>query len=103
MLSTLWVQIPRVELAEMGPSIDFALRRGRPADTHVEKEAHKHPKITKRKVRLKLGACRPILLVLLPGGNKWEFKSLSYHVLSLRPRTGHQNEIKFFSDLVRAW
>jgi len=42
-------KIPRVELAEMGPSIDFALRRIRPADSHVEKEAHKHPKITKRK------------------------------------------------------
>ena len=44
-------QIPRVELAEMGPALDMALRRHRAAAADLEKEALKQPKLTKKKAR----------------------------------------------------
>jgi hypothetical protein len=45
------MQVPRVSLSEMGPSVDCVLRRSRlPAVDH-EKEALKQPKLTKKKVR----------------------------------------------------
>ena len=46
------VQIPRVELVEMGPSLDLALRRLQPAGPDLQREAMKQPKLTKKKVRL---------------------------------------------------
>ena len=55
------MQIPRVELIEMGPSMNLALRRLRPAGQDMEHEAMARPKTTKKKVRfllnlLKLGS-----------------------------------------------
>ena len=46
-------QVPRVELQEMGPSIDFTLRRFREAVPDLAKEAHRQPKPQKKKVTLK--------------------------------------------------
>ena len=43
-------QIPRVELVEMGPSLNLALRRSRPAAPDLEAEAMKQAKLTKKKV-----------------------------------------------------
>ena len=45
------MQIPRVELAEMGPSLDLTLRRLQPAGPDLQREAMKQPKLTKKKVR----------------------------------------------------
>jgi hypothetical protein len=45
------VQIPRVELEEMGPSMNLALRRLRPAGADMEREAMTRPKPMKKKVR----------------------------------------------------
>eukprot|EP00879_Flechtneria_rotunda_P021146 GHRR01022278.1.p3 GENE.GHRR01022278.1~~GHRR01022278.1.p3 ORF type:complete len:158 (+),score=66.93 GHRR01022278.1:1234-1707(+) len=42
-------KVPRVALAEMGPSIDCVLRRSRLPPVDLEKEALKQPKITKKK------------------------------------------------------
>ncbi|GAB4822405.1 hypothetical protein N2152v2_009451 [Parachlorella kessleri] len=42
-------RVPRVELAEMGPSMDLEVRRSRQAAPEVEKEATKQPKLTKKK------------------------------------------------------
>lgn len=43
-------RVPRVELAEMGPSFDLEVRRSRAAPADLEKEATKQPKLTKKKV-----------------------------------------------------
>ena len=45
-----WWQIPRVELAEMGPALDLALRRHRTPAPDLEKEALKQAKLSKKKV-----------------------------------------------------
>lgn len=45
------MQVPRVELTEMGPSLDLALRRSRPAAPELEAEAMKQAKLTRKKVR----------------------------------------------------
>lgn len=45
-----WRQIPRVELAEMGPALDLALRRHRTPAPDLEKEALKQAKLGKKKV-----------------------------------------------------
>ncbi len=47
-------QIPRVELVEMGPSLNLALRRIRPAGQDMEHEAMARPKTTKKKVSVLL-------------------------------------------------
>ena len=52
---------PRVELAEMGPSLDLALRRTRRAPEDLLKEALRQPKLTGKKVRH-----GPITLVFYP-------------------------------------
>lgn len=44
-------QIPRVELAEMGPQMDLAIRRTRPAAADLEREAMKRALTHKKKVR----------------------------------------------------
>ena len=44
------MQIPRVELEEMGPSMNLALRRLRPAGADREHEAMARPKPMKKKV-----------------------------------------------------
>jgi ribosome production factor 2 len=44
-------QIPRVELKEMGPSLDLALRRHRLPAPDLEKEALRQPKVAKKKAR----------------------------------------------------
>lgn len=46
------MQIPRVELVEMGPSMNLALRRLRPAGQDMEHEAMARPKAIKKKVGL---------------------------------------------------
>ena len=52
---------PRVELAEMGPSLDLALRRTRRAPEDLLKEALRQPKLTGKKVR-----DAPVHVVLYP-------------------------------------
>ena len=44
------MQIPRVELQEMGPCMDLSLRRLRPAGTDMEHEAFARVKPAKKKV-----------------------------------------------------
>jgi len=44
-------QIPRVELKEMGPALDLALRRHRLPAPDLEKEALRQPKVAKKKAR----------------------------------------------------
>ena len=44
------MQIPRVELVEMGPSMNLTLRRLRPAGQDMEHEAMARAKSTKKKV-----------------------------------------------------
>ena len=46
------VQLPRVELVEMGPRLDLSVRRRRDAPPDLAKEAHRQPKLTGKKVRL---------------------------------------------------
>ena len=48
------MQIPRVELQEMGPSMDLSLRRLRPAGADMEHEAFAKAKPVKKKVRSQL-------------------------------------------------
>lgn len=43
-------KVPRVELLEMGPSLDLTVRRTRPAPEDLMKEALKLPKLTAKKV-----------------------------------------------------
>lgn len=45
------LQLPRVELIEMGPRLDLTVRRRRDAPPDLAKEAHKQPKLTGKKVR----------------------------------------------------
>ncbi len=40
-------KVPRVELAEVGPSVDFVLRRTQLANDQIIKEASRQPKATK--------------------------------------------------------
>jgi ribosome production factor 2 len=42
-------RIPRVELAEMGPSLNLSIRRTREAPTELANESMKQPKVAKRK------------------------------------------------------
>lgn len=50
------VQLPRVELVEMGPRLDLSVRRRRDAPPDLAKEAHRQPKLTGKKVTgVKLG------------------------------------------------
>ncbi len=42
-------KVPRVELDEVGPSVDFVLRRTQLANDHIIKEASRQPKATKVK------------------------------------------------------
>ncbi len=64
------MQIPRVELEEMGPSMNLALRRLRPAGADVEREAMARPKSIKKKV------IAPILCTLL-----FHLESMAFKVL----------------------
>ena len=43
-------RVPRVELHEMGPSMDLEVRRSRAAPPDLEKEASRQPKPAKKKV-----------------------------------------------------
>jgi hypothetical protein len=45
------LQLPRVELVEMGPRLDLSVRRRRDAPPDLSKEAHRQPKLTGKKVR----------------------------------------------------
>ena len=51
------MQIPRVELQEMGPSMDLSLRRLRPAGADMEHEAFAKVKPVKKKVCSQLCIC----------------------------------------------
>lgn len=42
-------RVPRMELSEMGPSLDLEVRRSRPPPLELEKEATKQPKLDKKK------------------------------------------------------
>jgi hypothetical protein len=44
------VQLPRVELVEMGPRLDLTVRRRRDVPPDLAKEAHRQPKLTGKKV-----------------------------------------------------
>lgn len=46
----MYVQLPRVELTEMGPRLDLSVRRRREAPPDLAKEAHRQPKLTGKKV-----------------------------------------------------
>lgn len=43
-------RVPRVDLIEMGPSMDLEIRRTRQPPVDLEQEAMKQPKLTKKKV-----------------------------------------------------
>lgn len=58
------MQVPRVELAEMGPALDMALGRFKEASAELRKEAHKRHKPTAKKV---------CLFLLKPYGQFWGF------------------------------
>lgn len=58
------MQIPRVELQEMGPCMDLSLRRLRPAGTDMEHEAFARVKPAKKKV---CTPGTPLHCVSLPG------------------------------------
>ena len=49
-LKTAVIQVPRVELEEMGPRLELSLRRSQPAAPEVETLAMKQPKTSKKKV-----------------------------------------------------
>jgi ribosome production factor 2 len=51
-------RIPRVQLTEMGPSIDFSVRRVQEADSEMMKAALKRPKLAKTDVEKGLGKKR---------------------------------------------
>lgn len=42
-------QVPRTELAEIGPRVDFSLRRSRPAPDEIQMQSMKQPKLEKKK------------------------------------------------------
>jgi len=48
-------RVPRVELLEMGPFIDFSLRRHQEADSEMWKAAIKRPKLQKKDIERGLG------------------------------------------------
>ncbi len=50
------MQVPRVEVEEMGPRLELSLRRMQAAAPDVEQLAMKQPKTTKKKVSL---SCSP--------------------------------------------
>ncbi len=43
-------QVPRAELAEIGPRIDFSIRRSRGAPDEIQTQSMKQPKLDKKKV-----------------------------------------------------
>lgn len=43
-------QVPRTELAEIGPRIDFSIRRSRGAPDEIQTQSMKQPKLDKKKV-----------------------------------------------------
>ena len=43
-------QVPRTELAEIGPRLDFTVRRSRAAPDEIQTQAMKQPKVEKTKV-----------------------------------------------------
>lgn len=43
-------QVPRTELTEMGPRIDFSVRRCKPAPEEILTQSMKQPKLDKKKV-----------------------------------------------------
>lgn len=43
-------QVPRTELAEIGPRIDFSIRRSRAAPDEIQTQSMKQPKLDKKKV-----------------------------------------------------
>ena len=43
-------QVPRTELAEIGPRFDFSIRRSRAAPDEIQTQSMKQPKIEKKKV-----------------------------------------------------
>lgn len=43
-------QVPRTELAEIGPKIDFSIRRSRAAPEEIQTQSMKQPKVEKQKV-----------------------------------------------------
>ena len=45
-------QVPRTELAEIGPRIDFSIRRSRAAPDEIQTQSMKQPKLDKKKVSL---------------------------------------------------
>lgn len=51
-------KVPRIALEEMGPSIDFTIRRVQDADDEMMKQALKRPKIAKKDVESGLGKKR---------------------------------------------
>lgn len=55
--------VPRVELMEMGPFIDFSLRRSQEADSEMWKAAMKKPKLKKQDIEKGLGKKRKNLEV----------------------------------------
>lgn len=51
-------KVPRIALTEMGPSVDFSVRRVQDADDDLMKQALKRPKIAKKDVESGLGKKR---------------------------------------------
>ena len=43
-------QVPRTELAEIGPRFDFSIRRSRAAPDEIQTQSMKQPKVEKKKV-----------------------------------------------------
>lgn len=43
-------QVPRTELAEIGPRIDFSIRRSRGSPDEIQTQSMKQPKLDKKKV-----------------------------------------------------
>jgi len=56
-------RIPRVELTPMGPNLDLSLRRHKPADPELLKQAMKRPKLKKTDIETGLGKKRKNLEV----------------------------------------
>ena len=66
------MQIPRVELQEMGPSMDLSLRRLRPAGADMEHEAFAKVKPVKKKV------CSQLMYIYIPKIYKLAIQSWSH-------------------------
>ena len=43
-------QVPRTELAEIGPRFDFSIRRSRAAPDEIQTQSMKQPRVEKKKV-----------------------------------------------------